>query len=124
MPADDNAAKLSSPAQQTGNPPKKASFGKGVMFSAVCIGCAYSFDLLGPGSRYPIEVEYEIIKTCVDGGDRPLFRDTYLAKQELCFCALEETMKKLPYKKFRKNTSSFGLTFRQSVAACKDRGRS
>jgi hypothetical protein len=124
MPADDNAPKPSPSVQQTATPPKKASFGKGVMVGAACIGGAYSFGWFGSESRYPVRVEYEIARTCVDGGDAPLFPKAYLAKQERCLCALEETMKAVPYEKYRKNTSLFVSTFRESAAVCKDKGRS
>lgn len=124
MPADDSAPQPSPAAQQATTPPKKASFGKGVMVGAACIGGAYSFGLFGSDSRYPVRVEYEITKTCVDGGDAPLFQRAYLAKQERCLCALEETMKKVSYEKYQKSTSSFVSTFRESAAACKDKGRS
>lgn len=124
MPADDIAPQPSPAAQQTVAPPKKASFSTGVMVGAACIGGAYSFGLLGSDSRYPVRVEYEITKTCVDGGDAPLFQRAYLAKQERCLCALEETMKKVPYDKYQKSTSSFVSIFRESATTCKDKGRS
>lgn len=124
MPADEKPSQPPPSAQQTAFPPKKASFGKGMMVGAACIGGAYSFGLFGSDSRYPVRVEYEITKTCIDGGDSPLFQRAYLAKQERCLCALEETMKKVPYEKYQKSTSSFVSAFRESAAACKDKGRS
>lgn len=124
MSADDTAPQPHPAAKQTPALPKKASFSTGLMVGAACIGGAYSFGLLGSDSRYPVRVEYEITKTCVDGGDAPLFQRAYLAKQERCLCALEETMKKVPYAKYQKSTSSFVSTFRESATACKDKGRS
>lgn len=88
-----------------------------------CIVGAYSIGMLGSHDRYPLRIEYEIAKACIDGGDARLSRNVYIAKQERCLCALEETMKKISYDKYENSNEEFTSTFREFGVKCKSKGR-
>lgn len=93
------------------------------MGAALVVG-AHAAGVFGAEERYPLRVEYEIAKACVDGSNARLPHDSYLAKQEQCLCTLEAVMKKISYEKYKQSTTEFAATFRKVAPACIGKGRS
>jgi ribosomal protein L37AE/L43A len=48
-------------------------------------------------NRYPINIEYAIINSCVSYSDRPLLRKDYRNKENICICALKKVQKEIDY---------------------------
>ncbi len=105
-------------------PPKRGSFGKGLLVGAACVGIAgYAMGAFEAENRYPLREEYELAKTCIDGGNTYLSRSQYLAKQEQCLCALEGVLQKVTYEEYQKAEDKFISAFRNYSAACANKGR-
>jgi len=51
--------------------------------------------------RYPIKVEYDIIYKCISNYDEPIKREIYLAKKEVCTCALEKVELEYDYTNYQ-----------------------
>ena len=108
---------------QSATPPSRTSFGTMVFVGAASIAGAYSSGLFTP-DRYPLRTEYEIVKTCVDGGVVALSRQHYLDKLERCQCSLEATMKKVSHEELLKKENDFMSVFQTSTEVCRKKGRS
>ncbi|QIA65005.1 hypothetical protein GT360_15695 [Vibrio astriarenae] len=68
--------------------------------------------------RYPLEVEYAIIDTCVNSSKNIVSMSWYESKREACLCALEETEKSLTYSDYKSNQQQFLLRFKQNAKGC------
>lgn len=68
--------------------------------------------------RYPLNVEYEIIDSCVNSSR--ILMNTYrqTEKTQVCVCALEKTMEVISYKELKKGESEFLTRFRGSLTSC------
>lgn len=122
MTSSDPQASPATPKPQAAS--KGGSVGTMLLVGTACVAGAYATGVLGTENRYPIRVEYELARACVDGGEARLPYETYLAKQERCLCTLEETIKKVSYDKYKKSASEFVSAFREAAPACKGKGRS
>lgn len=112
------------PDPQDKGAPKSRSYGKKVLVWTACGLGVYWVTAHDPEHRYPIRVEYELAKACIDGSGGLLSRDSYLAKQERCLCTLEATMRKIPYKEYTESSDAFASTFRKIAPTCTNKGRS
>jgi len=91
--------------------------------AAVAVG-AHALGVFGTEDRYPLRVEYELAKACIDGGGARLSQAAYLSKQEQCLCTLEATMKKIPFDEYKKSAAEFVSSFRTIAPTCASKGRS
>lgn len=68
--------------------------------------------------RYPLNVEYELIDSCVNSSRtlRSTFQNT--DKTQTCICALNKTMEVISYKELKKSELEFLTRFRSSIASC------
>lgn len=73
--------------------------------------------------RYPLRVEYELAKTCVDGSGFRMSRAQYLIQQEQCLCSLEASMKDITFEEFKKTSKQFFSAFEKHKAVCENKGR-
>ncbi len=68
--------------------------------SALAIGAYGSYkadQLYFDKERYPVNIEYELIDSCVNSSSRILRRTQYIEKKLVCSCALEKTMLEINY---------------------------
>lgn len=72
-----------------------------------------------PEDRYPVAVEYSLIDSCVSSSRGPMRYRHYERKQDVCFCSLEETMKDVSFRDYKKNENEFLETFAANVKKCK-----
>lgn len=68
--------------------------------------------------RYPVEIEYSLIDSCVSSSREPMRYRYYEWKQDICFCSLEETMKEVSYRDYKKNEHEFLAKFEGNVKKC------
>lgn len=68
--------------------------------------------------RYPLNVEYEIIDSCVNSSRTLMNAQRHAVKTNACICALEKTMDEISYKELKKNESKFLTRFRKSLESC------
>lgn len=90
--------------------------------TALIIGSygTYKIDkLLIEESRYPVNIEYELIDSCVNSSRSSLSYARYTEKKSICSCALEKTMERIKYRKFEESEKEFLSRFRESIAICK-----
>lgn len=69
-------------------------------------------------SRYPLEVEYEIVQSCSSSSSLPMNSRYQEQKTKVCICALEKTTEEIRYDDFKEGESDFLTHFRRSVNAC------
>ena len=89
--------------------------------AALAIGAfgAYQIDqVFFEDQRYPLNVEYELIDSCVNSSRKPMYSDQKIQKTQTCVCALEKTMKEVNYKDLKKSESVFLTRFRSSLTSC------
>ncbi|WP_298775137.1 hypothetical protein [uncultured Shewanella sp.] len=68
--------------------------------------------------RLPIQVEYELIDSCVNSSGGSLRSSQYVVKKEVCMCALEQTVLKINYEEMKKNESLFMARFNSNISIC------
>lgn len=73
---------------------------------------------LTDNARYPLETEYALLDSCINGADSVANRFQRAKKQEVCMCALENTMSEISYSQLHENTSNFSSRFRAYVQQC------
>lgn len=54
-------------------------------------------------NRYPMNVEYKIIRDCISNDNKPISESLYRDKTEICICAMEKTEIEYPYELFRED---------------------
>lgn len=108
---------------EVGKPPKKGSVGKKILVGAACVAGIVAIRSTGTDDRYPLRVEYELAKACIDGGYARFSRELYLAKQEQCLCMLERTTKRVNYDEFKESKDQFFATFSKFSGECANKGR-
>ncbi len=69
-------------------------------------------------NRYPIETEYEIINNCISNDEKPIAREIYLEKKEVCICALEKTELDYSYYEYYTNYNTFLDKFELKANEC------
>lgn len=68
--------------------------------------------------RYPLEVEYAIVDTCINSANNILSYSRYENKRKTCLCALEKTEKSFAYSDYKSDHTLFLSKFRQNARAC------
>lgn len=89
--------------------------------TALMIGAGgfYATDkLVLSDDRYPIEIEYALIDTCVNAFDRAVSYRNYEKQQEICVCALETTISSISYKDYMENEPAFLSKLAKNKAPC------
>lgn len=70
-------------------------------------------------NRYPINVEYELVDSCVNASRHPMNSQERKNKTEICICALEKTIDEITYEDLQKSESEFLTRFRDSIVSCR-----
>lgn len=68
--------------------------------------------------RYPLNVEYELIDSCVNASRTLASVYRQANKTQVCICALGKTMKAISYKELKKSEPEFLTHFRKSISSC------
>jgi len=69
-------------------------------------------------NRYPIKIEYEIINNCISNDEKPIAREIYLDKKEICTCALGNTELDYSYSSYQKDYNTFLEIFELKAKEC------
>lgn len=69
-------------------------------------------------NRYPMDVEYQIIKSCVSNYDKPLRSSRYHKKQKVCLCAFEDTKNEISYIRYKVDEDGFLNAFAGNARNC------
>lgn len=75
-------------------------------------------DIFFEEKRLPIQLEYELIDSCVNSSNKALRSSRYISKKEACMCALEQTLLKLDYREMKKNEALFMTRFNSNIRIC------
>jgi|TARA_R110002050_G_scaffold280862_1_gene427995 DNA-directed RNA polymerase subunit RPC12/RpoP len=89
-----------------------------IVSSILLIGGGYFFNEKFEPNRYPMPVEYYIVKSCVSADEQPLKVRNYVAKELVCLCSLQKTIKELDYKDYQKKPNTFLNTFEKFSREC------
>ncbi|ASA57947.1 hypothetical protein [Vibrio gazogenes] len=68
--------------------------------------------------RYPLEVEYAIVDTCINSSKNMVSVRWYESKRERCLCALAETEKSVLYSDYKSDQKLFLSNFRLNAKDC------
>lgn len=69
-------------------------------------------------NRYPLDVEYSIIDACVNASGKALSSSQYKNKQNLCLCAVEDTINDVSYSTYKSSTHIFNQSLQRSLNKC------
>ena len=88
--------------------------------SALLVGAlgAYAVESGLDKERYPLEVEYAIVDTCVNSSKNMVSVSWYESKREACLCALEKTENDVAYSDYKSDQAIFLRTFKQHANRC------
>ncbi|HHY0447896.1 TPA: hypothetical protein ACVU4T_004878 [Vibrio parahaemolyticus] len=68
--------------------------------------------------RYPLEVEYAIVDTCINSSKNMVSVSWYESKRETCLCALSQTEKSVPYSDYKSDQNLFLSNFKLNARSC------
>ncbi len=68
--------------------------------------------------RYPLEVEYAIIDTCVNSSQNMVDVSWYENKRDTCLCAMSKTEKAIPYSEYKADSKPFIAAFIDNSRNC------
>ncbi|MCG3692502.1 hypothetical protein [Aliarcobacter butzleri] len=82
------------------------------------IGGGYYFNEKLDDNRYPLGLEYALIKSCVSPDERPLLDKDFEKKENICICALNKTQKEIDYSEYKKKQSTYLNIFEVKANEC------
>ncbi|MDO8331345.1 MAG: hypothetical protein Q7T36_12850 [Fluviicoccus sp.] len=68
--------------------------------------------------RFPMPIEYELVKTCVEGARKTLTISEYRHKQTVCLCIIDRATKALTFHEYIQSPPKFAQAFREQQASC------
>lgn len=68
--------------------------------------------------RYPLDVEYAIVDTCVNSSQNMVDISWYENKRETCLCALSKTEKAIPFSDYQSDNKLFLAAFIRNAKSC------
>jgi len=69
-------------------------------------------------NRYPTKIEHAVLKACINYDKTPLSSGDYKLKENLCLCALENTMNEISYIRYKVNKNGFLKSFKENTKYC------
>lgn len=66
-------------------------------------------------TRYPVNIEYQEITNCISPLTEPLKQSGIPNKQNVCICAMNETMKIVDFDLYNENKAVFNAVFQQKA---------
>lgn len=87
---------------------------------ALAIGGAigHQLDSFFEANRYPLEIEYALVESCVQGAKRSEYWRRAEQKFVLCSCALTYAQKNVNFKKFKEAPSQFSQAMTAAIQNC------
>ncbi|MGM0497922.1 MAG: hypothetical protein ACQESJ_08395 [Bacteroidota bacterium] len=119
-----NAIALSKPVEcsncKTILTQKKKAGGVAIIVAALVIGLGsgHLMDDAFEKNRYPINVEYSLIDSCVSFNEEPLSYKNYYRKKDICECALLKTQEEFNYYQYKQEENEFMKTFTRYASKC------
>jgi phage FluMu protein Com len=88
--------------------------------SAIVIGAIGGYKANGymDDVRYPLEVEYSIVDTCVNSSGNAMSISWYKNKRDICLCALESSMSDVSYSDYKSDKTAFMTAFKRNANSC------
>ncbi|MCJ2375561.1 hypothetical protein LNL84_01795 [Vibrio sp. ZSDZ34] len=88
--------------------------------SALVIGTVggYAVNNKFDEERYPLEVEYAIVDTCVNSSKSMVSVSWYENKRDACLCTLRKTEQDISYSDYKSDEASFIASFRHNARSC------
>jgi len=71
-------------------------------------------------NRYPLKYEYEVVNSCLNSYEKPVSRNVYNQKSELCVCALGMTQKSMNYDEVKEEPKEFLRKYELNFDTCLD----
>lgn len=68
--------------------------------------------------RYPLEYEFAVANSCINGDQSGLSWQSYSKKQDICLCAVGKTINGYPYSDFKKDPKAFSTSFNRNISEC------
>lgn len=84
------------------------------------IGWPQIKDFADIDNRYPLKTEVEILDACRSNSRKPVARNVYIQKSEVCVCALDMTQNSMNFGEFKDSTSDFLRKFDLNAEVCID----
>lgn len=78
----------------------------------------HQVDSFFEANRYPLEIEYALVESCVQGAKRSEFWRRAEQKFILCSCALTHAQKSVNFKKFKEATAQFRQAMTAATQNC------
>lgn len=87
---------------------------------ALAIGgvIGHQLDNFFEANRYPVEIEYALVESCVQGAKRSEYWRLAEQKFVLCSCALTHAQKSINFKKFKEAPAQFRQAMTVSTQRC------
>lgn len=90
----------------------------GTVVAAALVTGGYQAHALRSPERYPLEVEYALVNTCVNGSADLLWDRERLEKKALCVCATKKVSHQLSYASAQKDGHAFSKAFEKALSQC------
>lgn len=101
---------------------KSGKYSKRIMSTGAAlvlgIGGTLGADQMLSTDRYPINLEYAIIDSCINESKRPLQYSRIINKRDICICALEKTQGDFNANADNITKDDFILTFEKNADEC------
>ncbi|GAA6133821.1 hypothetical protein NBRC116188_06100 [Oceaniserpentilla sp. 4NH20-0058] len=69
-------------------------------------------------NRYPLDIEYEILNACSNSYREPVSYRVYGSRNEICLCAMEDTMNEISYIRYKVSEQAFLKAFDKNAENC------
>ena len=70
-------------------------------------------------NRFPLEVEYSMLNTCINSDTNIISSKLYLRKKEVCLCSLDKTLEDVNYSDLKDDSKMVADVFREKMATCR-----
>ena len=84
-------------------------------------GVSQFFDYAITDNRYPLNVEYSVMDSCINAYEEPLLLSMHRNKTKVCLCAVEETMNEISYTRYMIDKKGFLSAFENNAEECTER---
>lgn len=70
--------------------------------------------------RYPLEIEYALVDTCVNGRSMLFPKGRHKEVRNQCLCVIEFTTKQISYNQYKNDIDAFNNSIQYAVPHCKN----
>ncbi|MCZ4370615.1 hypothetical protein [Vibrio diazotrophicus] len=68
--------------------------------------------------RYPLQVEYALVDTCLNASTSAVSKSWFNSKRDICLCAVEKTTKDVSYSDYKTDESLFIRRLKRNAERC------